>query len=142
MVKEQAFIEKMTREHGADLLVVNFWATNCAPCVAEMPYFARVSSEYPSSRVRVVGLSADLKRDHEKAVLPFLKDRKIPYANYHLFLDQEALITWFSESWSGELPATFFYDKSGKKLGEIAREVSYEELKKTIETLLPKAATK
>lgn len=41
------------------LLVVNFWATWCAPCVEEMPTLNRIRSEYRSRGVEVIGLGID-----------------------------------------------------------------------------------
>ncbi len=41
------------------ILVINFWATWCAPCREEMPYFSRLSKEYAGKGVQFVGISAD-----------------------------------------------------------------------------------
>ena len=41
------------------ILVVNFWATWCAPCREEMPYFSRISEKYAEKGVQFVGISAD-----------------------------------------------------------------------------------
>lgn len=132
----QEEIAEMLRDHGSDLLVVNFWATWCSPCVAEIPYFVRLSKDYPESRVRVVGLSADLKRDVDRLVIPFLREREIPYSNLVVFADTDPLIRMFSGDWGGDIPVTFFYNKEGKKVGEILSELKYEELKEATEKIL------
>jgi thiol-disulfide isomerase/thioredoxin len=41
------------------VLVVNFWATWCAPCVAEMPDLDRLQQEYATRNVQVVGIGAE-----------------------------------------------------------------------------------
>jgi peroxiredoxin len=59
-------------------LVVNFWATWCAPCVEEMPDLQRVRDEYRARGVEVVGLGIDSAekirafRDEHRLTLPLL----------------------------------------------------------------------
>jgi thiol-disulfide isomerase/thioredoxin len=60
------------------LLVVNFWATWCAPCVEEMPDLERVRRAYLDRNVEIVGLGIDNAakirtfRDELKLTLPLL----------------------------------------------------------------------
>ncbi|HMX63017.1 MAG TPA: TlpA disulfide reductase family protein [Candidatus Sumerlaeota bacterium] len=130
-------IQAVTTGHGSDLLVVNFWATFCAPCVEEMPYFVQLSQKYPEKRVRVVGLTVDLKSQVESVVKPFLKEKGIPYANFHLYADDQGdVIKFFSKDWDGALPVTFFYDKSGNQIGHFLEPVTAEQLNGEVEKLL------
>lgn len=41
------------------LLVINFWATWCAPCVEEIPMLVRMQEKYASSGLKIVGIAAD-----------------------------------------------------------------------------------
>lgn len=65
-------------EWQGGLLVVNFWATWCAPCIEEMPDLQKVQSEYASRGVAVVGIAIDNAaavkrfRDEQKVELPLL----------------------------------------------------------------------
>lgn len=67
--------EAMTRWRGR-VVVVNFWATWCAPCVEEMPLLQSVQDEYDSRGVSVVGLGIDSPsalrqfRDQHRLSLP------------------------------------------------------------------------
>jgi thiol-disulfide isomerase/thioredoxin len=60
------------------LLVVNFWATWCAPCVEEMPELERVHRDYQQRNVTVIGLAIDNPaavarfRDQLQLTLPLL----------------------------------------------------------------------
>jgi thiol-disulfide isomerase/thioredoxin len=57
------------------VLVVNFWATWCAPCREEMPAFSRLNDRWASKGVRFVGLS-----DEEPAqVAAFARERPVSY---------------------------------------------------------------
>jgi thiol-disulfide isomerase/thioredoxin len=61
-----------------DLLVVNFWATWCAPCIEEMPDLQKVQAEYATRGVTVVGVAIDNAaavrrfRDEQNIRLPLL----------------------------------------------------------------------
>jgi thiol-disulfide isomerase/thioredoxin len=63
-----------------ELVVVNLWATWCAPCVAEMPTLAALQKAYPG-RVHVAAVSLDRPADAERARL-FLA-RHAPLVFYH-----------------------------------------------------------
>src|SRR5690606_30192647 len=45
-------LKEIVKNHDSDLLVVNFWATWCAPCVAELPHFAEADGEFREKGVR------------------------------------------------------------------------------------------
>lgn len=130
-------IKKLLAGHGAEVLVVNFWATWCGPCVAELPYFIRLANKHPQSKVRLLGLSLDFPDQIDSTVVPFLRNRQIPYSNLIIYPDNPTdVIEFFSESWSGELPATFFFNKEGKKIGELPFVLTEEQLNTAVDALL------
>jgi thiol-disulfide isomerase/thioredoxin len=130
---EQPEVERLLKTHGSELLVVNFWATFCVPCIEELPDFVKASAEYKEADVRFVGFSVDLKKDVEAKVVPFLKKRGIPYANVVLDVDPEKMISVFSKDWGGEIPVTFIFNKRGEKVGEALGQLHYADLKALIE---------
>jgi len=100
-------------------VVVNFWATWCAPCVKEIPDIAAFAREQ-GDKVRVLGLALDW--DDEKQVKAFA--RKVGHT-YPLVLGNDA-----SEKIFGKvkgLPTTIVYDPNGKiayqKTGTVTREL-------------------
>lgn len=134
----QEEIRSMVKNHGSDLLVVNFWATWCIPCIEELPYFEETARDFAPERVRVAGVSVDLKAQIETSVIPFLKRRDLNYPTVVYFGDQQGMIEFFSDSWQGDIPATFLYDREGNKVAELLGKVSREQLRETIEKHLPK----
>ena len=57
--------------------VVNFWATWCAPCVKELPYFEKINKVYKAKGVELLLVSLDFPRKYETKLKPFLKERQL-----------------------------------------------------------------
>ena len=90
------------------VVVVNFWATWCVPCVQEIPGFNKVHREYGSKGVVVVGVSMD--DDGAQQVPPFLKKHPMDYT---VALGSDAT---FKQYAIDELPVTVVFDRSGKQV--------------------------
>ena len=88
---------------GAPVLV-NLWATWCAPCVAELPTLDALGK---SGKVRVIAMSQDL--DPAK-VAPFLSGRKVALAPYR---DPKLAL---SLAYAANLPTTILYDANGREV--------------------------
>ena len=127
----------MIKASAGKVVVVNFWATWCGPCVAEFPEFVKLDNEYKTKGgVRFVHITADDMTDLKKAVA-FLKEQK---SNADQFIqdteDPQEMIDVVFKDWQGVLPATFVYDKTGKmvfhRLGIIDRDVLVAEIEKAL----------
>lgn len=89
--------------------IINFWATWCKPCVAELPSFDSLSK---ISKVKILLVSLDFKEDIEKKVNPFLKSHNIKMEC--VLLDEingNDFINKIDKSWTGAIPATLFKNK-------------------------------
>jgi len=128
---------KLKAASQGKVLLINFWATWCAPCVAEFPEFVMIDKTYRAKGVRMVSISTDDKSDLEGAVIPFLKKQK---AEFESFLsdsdDPQELIDVVDKNWSGALPATFVFDKQGKLVFTKYGIIDREELLKTLDNAL------
>ena len=100
-------LEQMMRSHQEKLLVVNFWATWCGPCVKELPYFDEINA---MSGVKVVLVSLDFPEELEKVKL--LVSKKSISSDVLLLdeTDYDSYMRKVSEDWSGAIPATLFVD--------------------------------
>ncbi|MDR6526707.1 thiol-disulfide isomerase/thioredoxin [Chryseobacterium rhizosphaerae] len=115
------------------LLVVNFWATTCAPCVKELPHFMEVNHQYAGNpKFKMILVSLDRLVDKER-VLKFIKTKNLS-AEVVLLDDIKRMNTWipkFEKNWDGNIPVTLFY-KNGEKVYFNDGEMSKEELEKII----------
>jgi len=117
-----------------NVLMVNFWASWCAPCVREFPDLVKLYNEYKDKGFRLVFISLDDAQDIDKKVKPFLNQQGVDFISYYNKFDKpEQLIDYIDKNWQGAIPSTYIYDKSGdmqssflggKKYGEFEKEIS------------------
>jgi cytochrome c biogenesis protein CcmG/thiol:disulfide interchange protein DsbE len=97
------------------VLVVDFWATYCPPCVRQVPQLAELSRKYRDKGLEVVGLTSDEEADQEK-VLEFLKKAG---ADYTIGYDDPRLSSAFlrgteNEDGTTPIPQLFVISRDGR----------------------------
>ena len=126
-------LQKRIQSEKDKLLVVNFWATTCAPCVKELPYFMEVNNKYKNDpKFKMLLVSLDRAVDKER-VLKFIKNKNLG-AEVILLDDIKRMNTWIprlEKDWDGNIPVTIFY-KNGEKVHFNDGEMSKEDLENTI----------
>ncbi|PMS23242.1 redoxin [Trinickia dabaoshanensis] len=112
------------------VLVVNFWASWCGPCVAEMPELVRLHDAYSSKGVQFVGIGVDSQQN----IQAFLKKVPVDYPILVSGFGGADLARSLGNS-AGALPFTVVIDANGvvrsTKLGQVAP----VELRKTLDAL-------
>ncbi len=95
------------RTSGKDTLyIINFWATWCAPCVAELPEFNTLYDHYSSMPVKILLVSLDFKEDYPK-LGRFIERKKLqPEVVWLSDTDPNVFIPKIDNSWQGSIPAT------------------------------------
>jgi thiol-disulfide isomerase/thioredoxin len=112
------------------IVLVNFWATWCAPCVTEMPAFERVFARHRQDGFVILGvITSDGAPDDE--VREFLAQRGVTYPVLRSRGDLEAGFRL-----GGVLPTSFLYDRSGKLVGSWDGAVEEEALESQVAVLL------
>jgi len=116
-------------------VVVNLWATWCAPCVKEMPAFDEVAAEQAALKggVQIIGINVG---DSADAATAFAADLGVTYPQY---TDPDGELST-ALSVTG-YPATAFVDADGKLLDVHQGAFTADELRAAIARLFPDAAT-
>ena len=107
--------------HSDSILVVNFWATFCKSCVAEIPYYQTIISQFKDQKVKLLLVSLDLKEAYPLKIRSFAKAHH--YHNKVVWLNEtnaDYFCPEIDKKWSGVIPTTYFVNpKTGyRKLVE------------------------
>ncbi len=130
-------LEAFTSQGDDKVRIVNFWATWCRPCVAEMPHFEELAQEYADKEVELLFVSLDFPDQLETRVEPFVERKGIK--SEVVLLDETNTEHWMpkvSPAWSGAIPATLIVNKSRDIREFHEQEFSKEELEKLIQSTL------
>ncbi|MEZ5277752.1 MAG: TlpA disulfide reductase family protein [Opitutaceae bacterium] len=100
------------------IVVIDFWATWCPPCRAEVPDYVEMQEAYREKGLVIVGISFDEGANAEARVAKFMEDYKI---NYPVVMGDYAV----AEAFGGILafPTTFVVDREGRL---VHRKVGYK----------------
>jgi thiol-disulfide isomerase/thioredoxin len=93
-------------------VLLNFWATWCAPCKIEMPWFVDLQKEYGPQGLQIVGVAMD--DSSKEDIAKFAKDMGV---NYPVLIGKEAV----GDEYGGvpALPESFFIGRDGKIVDKI-----------------------
>lgn len=94
-------------------VLLNLWATWCAPCVVEMPMLDELAADY-DGRLRVVTVSQDMQG--EEVVAPFFEESE--FAHLESWMDTKSDLA-FHYGGGTALPTTILYDGDGKEVWRI-----------------------
>lgn len=127
---DQLGLQRLIRERNGKILLLNIWATWCAPCLAEFPDLVKLSHTFDTSEVEVVAISADYPDEVDTKIIPFLRKTNVSFHVYVAnFEHQEDFINEVNRSWSGALPASLIIDSHGKKRLFHVGQLSFDDFK-------------
>ena len=96
-------------EHRGEIIILNFWATWCGPCAAELPHLNAIDQTYADRGVNVVAVSIDAAR-HASAVKAYVKSRRYTFTTLH---DRDtAVVAQYNPS--KVVPYTAIIDREGR----------------------------
>jgi len=131
-------LKTLRKNDSGKFRLVNFWATWCAPCVAEFHEFVTLNRMYRGRDFELVSVALN-RPDEEKDVLGFLKKNQASCRNLiFASADREKLIDAFDPNWQGEVPYTVLIAPDGKIIYREIGSVDALALKRAIVAALNK----
>lgn len=117
--------------------VLNFWATWCIPCVAELPIFESIQKKYANGPVRIILISLDYVKKIETLLKPFLQRKKISLPV--ILLDEPDANKWINKvdsTWSGAIPATLIVNNQKGFRTFLEKELNFDFLDSVVKLSL------
>ena len=126
--------ERSISDWAPRLLVINFWATWCPPCITEIPGFVRIQEALDTRDVQFVGIALD----STSAVLDFSQSNRV---NYPFLVGDDDVIAYMQQLGNdiGALPYTVVLSNKGQVLHSHQGEWEEASAKATIGKLLLKS---
>ncbi|HEX2474094.1 MAG TPA: redoxin domain-containing protein [Lacipirellulaceae bacterium] len=107
-------LSELAKNDTDEWLLVNVWATWCAPCILELPDFVTINRMYRHRKLRVVTISMDEPEQRDQA-MKVLQDGHVALANYiSTISDRDRLADLLDPEWRGPLPHTVLIAPGGK----------------------------
>jgi thiol-disulfide isomerase/thioredoxin len=130
-------LEKILSSKEDKLLVINFWATWCPPCVKELPHFQKVAKEYSNDKVSFLLVSLDFPSQIDSHLKPFLKKNNVAM-DVALMMDTDPneWIDKVDPSWQGNIPVTLMLNNAKKAKKFHPGDLDETELRNMINSLL------
>ena len=122
-----------TQQLRGKVTLVNFWATSCTTCVAEMPQIVATYDKYKDKGYDTIAVA--MQYDPPSYVVNFAQTRKLPFK---VAIDNTGKV---AEAW-GDVkltPTTYIVDKQGQIVKKYVGAPNFDELHKLIEKLLAAA---
>lgn len=122
-------------------LIVNFWATFCAPCNKEIPYFQSTVAHYQHQQVELILVSLDLPDYYPAKIAAFAQGRG--YMSRILWLDEtnaDYFCPKVDPRWSGGIPCSLFIDNKTHYRRFFDRQLTEPQVDLEIKKMLAPAA--
>lgn len=113
--------------------VVNFWATFCKPCIAEIPDFIRIVEKYKTQKVKLLLVSLDLPSYYPARIAAFAK--KNNYRTNIVWLNEtnaDHFCPAIDAKWSGAIPSTLIVNNSTGYRKFVEDQVSAEDFERYV----------
>ena len=117
--------------------VVNFWATWCKPCIAEIPHFQKLVKQYEKEGVDLLLVSLDMAENYPGELKRFAE--RFKFTAPIVFLDEtnaDIFCPKVDENWSGAIPASLFINHKTGYRKFIEAEISEQKFEAELKALV------
>ena len=123
--------------HRGNVILVNFWATWCAPCVKEIPELVKLEEKYKTRGLKLIAISMDEPEELESNVRPFVTKRFPGFVSYLCKeSDHDKFASVIDPTWNEIMPTNFLIDRTSKLHATLTGGKTYEEFEAAIMPLL------
>jgi peroxiredoxin len=129
---DEAGVKALAENKTENYVLVNVWATWCAPCVAELPQFVEMNRMYRKRNFQLVTISID-DRAQRDAALKQLQSQRVAATNYISTVSTtDKLAELLDPEWPGPVPYTILIAPSGKVVYRAVNAIDPLEVKRAI----------
>lgn len=115
-------------------VLINVWATWCAPCVEEFPEIVKLQRAYPD-KLKVIFISGDFP-DARARALAFLKKQEVDWTTYFKTGDDQEFIESVSPNWTGALPFSKVIGMDGEIVASWEQSATYAKFERHVKTAI------
>lgn len=126
--------EVVNSYQGEKAVLINVWATWCAPCVEEFPEIVKLQRAYPE-KLQVIFISADFPDSRARA-LAFLKKQEVDWTTYFKTGDDQEFIESISPNWTGALPFSKVIGVDGEVVASWEQAATYTKFERHVKTAI------
>lgn len=128
-------IAALVADREGDVVVVNFWATWCPPCLREFPDIIAAYRDFHDRGVDVLAVSMNEAEDSAD-IDDFIARFEPPFGIYRAESLEAEFFSGVLDSWYGEMPMTLVFDRSGTLVSANKKALTYDELTAELDGLL------
>ena len=125
-------------QYKGKVVLVNFWATWCAPCRTEIPWLIEFNQKYGPKGLVILGVAMD--DEGNKVVQPCVQSQRFDVNGHPEAMNYQILLgnTKIADKFGGILgmPTSMLYSRDGKKIKTIVGLIDHDDLSKTLDSQL------